>query len=188
VIGELYANRKLWDDFPAEAAAAESARSLSSVLARQREVAMKTIVPADRGLANVIAAPFRWLLTIGALLWFPLVQPILERILVGSLRPTIHDIAVVIVPLLGSSYLLHSAAFLVIWFIALWMILRWDTHRRVNRLIQRWATGPADGDESLNGACLRWLDELLESLRMHVERTGALSRRVDELRKDVGDE
>lgn len=182
-VAQHYANRKLWDDYPADAASNELSRAMSATLARQRELAMASI-GRKRGFAEVVAAPVRWLLTIGAILWFPLVQPILERILLGNLRPTVHDIAVVIVPLLGSSYLLQSVSFLVIWFVALWMFLRWDASRRVNRLIERWDQAPPDSDASLAGACVRWIDDLLEPLRAHVDRASGLAKRVDELRKE----
>jgi hypothetical protein len=121
-------------------------------------------------------------LTIGAALWFPIVQPVLERILNGPITPTLHDIAKVMVPLLGASYLLHSAVFLVIWFVALWMFLRWDTQRRVTRLTKRWATADLESDVSLTGACVRWMDELLEPLKLHERRATEIATRLEAAR------
>jgi GTPase Era involved in 16S rRNA processing len=180
-IAQLYADRKLWDDLPAVSAAAQLSRSLADVVQRQRELATQKIA----GRAGILAAPIRWLLTIGAALWFPIVQPVLERVLNGSITPTLHDIARLLVPLLGASYLLHSAAFLVIWFIALWMFLRWDTQRRLNRLMKRWASADIESDLSLAGACVRWMDELLEPLRLHQRRTSEVAQRLEAARAAV---
>jgi len=72
-VSELYRQRKLWESLPAEAAAAELRETLSATLDRQRAAALAT---ASRG--GPIAAATRWLLTIGAVIWFPIVQPVLE--------------------------------------------------------------------------------------------------------------
>jgi hypothetical protein len=85
----------------------------------------------------------------------------------------------VIVPLLGATYLLHSAAFLVIWFVALWMFLRWDTHRRVNRLIARWTNASLDSDLSLSGQVVNWIDDLLEPIKRRERESTELADRLE---------
>ncbi|MBC8105856.1 MAG: GTPase domain-containing protein [Anaerolineae bacterium] len=175
-IAELYGERKLWDDFPADMAANDLSHRINGAIARQREEAMRRI--ATSGPFSIIAAPLRWLLTIGALLWFPIIQPILQRVLAGQFVPSWREIASVIVPLLGATYLLHSAAFLVIWFGALWMVLRWDTHRRVNRLIARWTSADLDSDLSLSGQVVSWIDDLLEPLKRRERESTQLADRL----------
>src|SRR5215216_273696 len=144
-------------------AANDLAHRINGTIRRQREEAIRLI--ASSGPLAFITAPLRWLLTIGALLWFPILQPILQRVLEGNFVPNLREIAAVIVPLLGATYLLHSAAFLVIWFVALWMFLRWDTHRRVNRLIARWTSADLNSALSLNGQVVSWIDDLLEPIK-----------------------
>ena len=124
--------------------------------------------------------------TIGAVLWFPIVQPLLEHGLNDSIPANILGLAKLLVPLLGASYLLHSAAFLVIWFVALWMLLRWDTQRRANRLIRRWSNADVASELSLAGACVQWMDELLEPLRVHELRTSEIAKRVNEIKAASG--
>jgi hypothetical protein len=177
-VAQLYADRRLWDDMPAAGAAAQLSRNVADVVQRQRDLATKKIA----GRSGMLAAPFRWLLTIGAVLWFPLVQPLLEHGLNDSIPANFLGIVKLLVPLLGASYLLHSAAFLVIWFVALWMLLRWDTQRRVNRLIKRWATADIESELSLAGACVHWMDELLEPLRLHERRTSEVARRAEQVK------
>ncbi|CAN5343595.1 hypothetical protein BH09PLA1_BH09PLA1_07520 [soil metagenome] len=176
-IGQLYAERKLWDDFPAELAANDLAHRLVGTIHRQREQAMRQI--ASNGALAFIIAPLRWLLTVGALLWFPIIQPILQRVLEGRFVPSVREVASVVVPLLGATYLLHSAAFLVIWFIALWMFLRWDTHRRVNRLIARWSSADLESDLSLGGQVVSWMDDLLEPLKRRERESAELADRLE---------
>ena len=38
----------------------------------------------------------------------------------------------------ASTYLLKNVTFLLIWFAVLWLLLRWDTQRQVNRLLLKW--------------------------------------------------
>lgn len=181
-VAQLYSDRRLWDDLPAVSAAAQLSRHLADVVQQQRELATMKIA----GRSGILAAPLRWLLTIGAVLWFPIVQPLLEHGLNDSIPANILGLAKLLVPLLGASYLLHSAAFLVIWFVALWMLLRWDTQRRANRLIRRWSNADVASELSLAGACVQWMDELLEPLRVHELRTSEIAKRVNEIKAASG--
>jgi hypothetical protein len=134
----------------------------------------------------MLLAPLRWLLTIGAVLWFPLIQPVLERVLIDGVMPQMRDLARLIVPLLGASYLLHAAMFLTIYFLALWALLRWSTHRKLNRLMRRWSSADIDSDLSLTGQCARWVDDLLEPLARDREKAVDLARRLDDARRELG--
>jgi len=181
-ISTIYGERKLWDDFPAEMAAADLSHRLATTIQRQRDDALRRI--GAGGTFSFITAPLRWLLTIGALLWFPIVQPILQRVLDGRFTPTWRDVSTVIVPLLGAQYLLQSAALLLIWFAALWMFLRWDTSRRMSRLIARWSRTDLDSALSLNGQVTGWLDDLLEPIRRSTDEATDLATRLERAKQD----
>ena len=176
-IGPLYRRAKLWDEMPADAATAELRQALVAGLEGQRAAAVRKLA-RRRFLMPII----RWLLTIGALVWFPIAQPVLERFLNGSLVTAAPKLALLAVELLSAAYLLKSAAFLAIWFFALWLILRWDTQRRVTKLLARWRR--ADGqDASINLAAivLGWCDGLLDPIHHARERDESFARRADEL-------
>jgi GTPase Era involved in 16S rRNA processing len=177
-IARLYANWKLWESMPAQNAEADLRRRLSSTVERQR-----TRLREQFGSAGPIGALFRWLLTVGALLWFPLIQPVLEALLAG--RP-IRDLTVLGVQLLGVTYLLKSVAFLLIYYIILWMILRWDTQRRIDRFLWRAKEGrKTDPTLSLAGQAIEWLNELLSPIRTATDRLQTVVRRADDLKKSV---
>ena len=180
-IGPLYRRAKLWDEMPADGAAAELRQSLVAGLEGQRAAAIGKL--AKRGFLMPV---IRWLLTIGAILWFPIVQPVLERFLNGSLVTAAPKLALLAVQLLSAAYLLKSAAFLAIWFFALWLILRWDTQRRVTKLLARWRR--ADGqDASINLAAivLDWCDGLLDPIHRARERDESFAARADELSRQI---
>jgi len=139
-----------------------------------------------RNIPRVQEAPlFRWLLTIGAVLWFPLIQPVLEVILRDGYIQSVKGALILAVQLLSSAYLLKSAGFLAIWFLFLWLVLRWDTQRKVTRLLTRWRSLSDAHDATMNtsAAALRWVDELLDPIRTAREREESLVKRADEARK-----
>ena len=67
----------------------------------------------------------------------------------------------------------------LLWFAALWLVLRWDTNRRANRLLRRWALAPIESDVSLPGAVARWTDELLEPIRRRADEATSLTKRIE---------
>jgi hypothetical protein len=77
LVATLYRHNRLWEDMPAELAAGELRRTLAATVERQRDVALQRL----SGRNGVVAPLLRWLLTVGALLWFPFVQPVLEGML-----------------------------------------------------------------------------------------------------------
>jgi hypothetical protein len=171
----------LWDALPADVAAAQLRQSLVGALEGQRAHAMSQL--ARRAFIMPIV---RWTLTIGAILWFPIVQPLAELFLRDTMVQTVRGGLLLAVQLLGATYLLKSAAFLGIWFLALWLILRWDTQRKVTRLLTRWRS--ADGDDAttnLAAAVIAWADELLDPIHTAREREESLARRADEVRKQL---
>ncbi len=106
---------------PAELAVAELSSRLAETIRRQRQVAQDRL---SRG--SWATPPLRWLLTIGALLWFPLLQPILEAYFRGQDVSDWQNVVGLIVAVLGVNYLLKSALFMVIWFLVLWLALRME--------------------------------------------------------------
>ena len=76
-IGALYRESKLWESIPSDSTAAQLRARLRDTLHRQRKAAMERI-----GRPGGIFAPVvRTILTIGAIIWFPIAQPILEIVL-----------------------------------------------------------------------------------------------------------
>jgi hypothetical protein len=176
-VGELYANNKLWESAPADAAAAELSHRLAQTMLRQRI----GITERFSKRASLLTAPLRWLLTIGAVVWFPFLQPILETALSTGKSISSVAVAALFVEVLGVNYLLKSAIFLFIWFLVLWLALRWNTQRKVARLTTRWtaAAGP-DSDVSLTSQVMEWMDALLAPIRSAESRVQALAQRVEE--------
>lgn len=183
-VGELYAHNRLWEQMPADRAAAELRRLLGQTVQQQRDAARERLT---RG--GGWSAPLRWMLTVGAVLWFPFIQPILETILNSrenlSLWTWTQRMAV-IVSVLGVNYLLKSAGFLILYFVALWLALRWNTQRRVNRLLEQWRPATlADPSLNLAAQTLLWTDGLIAPIAVAHDRLDALARRAEALRSSA---
>ena len=183
-LGMFYVEQKLWDDLPADTAAARLRQRLNAAVDRQRQAVMQRVA----GRFGIISPLFRWALTIGAILWFPFIQPVLHLMLAGGLKTSGIELARLIVELLGVTYLLKNVTFLLIWFVVLWAILRWDTQRRVERLLNRWkSTASMEDPTSLSGQVLGWIDELIEPIRVQRARIEAIVSRVDQARRQPRD-
>ena len=61
------------------------------------------------------------------------------------------------------------------YFFLLWVLLRWDTQRRINRFAAGWKRDSSD--LSLTVQTVRWLDELLSPVRTAGEQMEALVER-----------
>lgn len=181
----LYRQQKLWEQLHADAASADLRRAMVAALQGQRAEAMDHI--ARRGILMPLV---RWTLTIGAMLWFPLIQPVLEVFLKGGLVQTGTGIALLVVQLLSAAYLLKSAAFLGIYFLVLWLMLRWNTQRRVSRLLSRWRRVGEDSDATVNlaAAVMSWCDELLDPVRVARQREEQLAQKADEAKQKLTEE
>jgi hypothetical protein len=184
IVSSLYRRRKLWEPMAAEQSAGELRRRVADTIERQRGA-----VRARPGGSNHRAAAYwRGLLTIGAIVWFPLVQPLLEAMLNPGRTTggTLHDFAYVLVQVLGGAYLLKNATFLLVYFVVLWAVIRWDTQRRVTRLMARWRAGDAP-DPILNptAQAAEWMDGLLAEVRAARERMRRLIAGSDSLRKQL---
>ena len=90
------------------------------------------------------------------------------RLPIGSGRPVVLSLAVwCSISLLSSVYLLRSAGFLMLYFLALWAIVRWDTHRRAARLIDRWKSADA---ADASRAALSLPNQLIDWLVLNHDR------------------
>jgi len=178
LVGELYAENKLWESAPADAAAGELSRRLAQTLVCQRAFVRQRM--AGRGAW--LGWPIRWLLTIGAVLWFPFVQPMLSGALTNPLSiSSVAAAAALLIEVLSADYLLKSTVFLFIWFLVLWLALRWNTQRKVARLVRRWAlTDVSDPSVNLTTQIMQWMEDLLAPIRASEERFESLAKRVEQ--------
>ena len=183
MVSQLFRGRKLWEARQADLAASALHRELAQTVARQRAV----ISQRTCGRSGPIGTAFRWLLTVGALIWFPLVQPVLEAMLgSGSVPGSVQSLAYLIVRALSVSALLQTLTFLVLYFVIIWLIVRWNTGRRVDKQIQRWKTSDKlDPTLSLPGRVLEWLGGLMEPARAARERLEGLVKRAEELEGEL---
>lgn len=180
-IGQLYGHQRLWEEMEAETASAELSRRLSATVDRQRQAARSRLTPTGGWLA-----PARWLLTIGALLWFPIVQPMLEAILPQKESITFAQTLGILVSVLGVNHLLKSVTFLAIWFVVLWLALRWNTQRRVSKLLTGWKQADElDPDLNLATQAIEWTESLTSPIAKAHEKTAALAERAEALRKQL---
>ncbi|HEX2971018.1 MAG TPA: GTPase domain-containing protein [Tepidisphaeraceae bacterium] len=176
VVSRLYEQRKLWEPAAADMAEMDLHRRLAATIDRQRAVIRSWL--SSRG---VVGALFRIVLTIGAVIWFPFAQPILEAWMKG-----IGQMTLLVVQVLGVSYLLKNVGFLAVYFVVLWLVLKWDTQRRVDRWLGRWKSGQSlDPTLSLAGQVVEWNNALLEPIREARTKMTALVQRAEKLRDEL---
>jgi hypothetical protein len=180
-ISELYRHRKLWEDMSADIAAVQLRTALTHAVARQRELVRRRLAGGPLG---AVTAPLRWLLTIGAALWFPFLQPVALVMLTQTLSRQPRDLMLLAVRIFSVNDLLQNLTFLAMYFLLLWIILRWDTQRRVARLNRRQKAD--SGEFSLPSVAVAWMDELVSPLRAAAGQTTALATRAKQL-QDVSD-
>ncbi|HEY7117955.1 MAG TPA: GTPase domain-containing protein [Tepidisphaeraceae bacterium] len=182
MISSLYRNRKFWEARQADIAAGELHRSLSDTVSRQRAVISRRVCGRSGPVGHLV----RGILTIGALIWFPIVQPILQAALEDTLGHSFRTIALAVVRALSVTALLQTLAFLALYYFLIWVIVRWDTSRRVDRQLQRWKTADSlDPTLSLPGQALEWLQGLQDPVREARERVEGLVKRAEELEGEL---
>ncbi|HET6247338.1 MAG TPA: GTPase domain-containing protein [Tepidisphaeraceae bacterium] len=179
VVASLYEKNKLWEDMPADIAARSLRVALTETVRRQRTAAREYLT----GPAATAGAPLRWLLTIGALIWFPFIQPVLALML-GSPGGSFWQIPWgqifrMIVLVFGVDYLWKSAGFLIVYYAILWLALRWNTQRKVSRLISRWrAMDFPDPTLNLATQTVQWMDNLIAPISAAHDRMRVLADRA----------
>jgi hypothetical protein len=181
-LSELYRERKLWESMHADVAATDLRRRFADAMARQRD----EVVRRSSSSFDWLLAPLRWLLTIGAVLWFLFVQPVLAVMLQQDVFAMSRQTLRVVVEMLSVAHLLQCALFLLIWLGALWCGLRFSTSKRVGRMIERWKTSGPDDELSLAGQTALWVDDLLDPIHQRRQRVESLCTRADRLSSQLG--
>ena len=169
--GRLYTHRRLWESPEAESAAADLRRRLQGALDAQKAAVVQRFEP-PRWLA-----PWRWLLTVGAAVWFILVQPMVKILLdMGEFR--LWDLLRQAVEILSASMLLTSVGFVLLYLLVLWGVLRFNTYTKVAAWRRRMLRGDGEPPEtSLAAQTVEWMQSLLSPLeRRHAELADLASR------------
>jgi hypothetical protein len=179
-VATVYRRERFWDAGSADAASQDLQRRIDRVTGAQRRELVEQAMPR----LGAARAPLRHLLTTGALLWFPFVQPLLEIVLQHEWSAVAGDLAFWVVRVLGAGYLLESLGFLSLYFIGLWMWIRFDTHRRITRLLAKQQRTDATGPDTAAGQVQEWLADLLEPLDDDRRRVERLVERIEQFRQD----
>lgn len=179
LMSRLYRERRLWEETSAREATSDLRRQLAETIERQRGV----MVSRFARTGGAVGVLFRVLLTVGAIVWFPFAQPVTEAYLKeGGIR----DFALVAVRMLGGLYLLREIAFLAVYFVCLWIVLAWDTRRRIDRSLGRWKAGRnLDPERDLTGTIIEWLQTLLAPIREARERLERLVQKDADLQEQM---
>jgi len=174
-VASAYAHRKLWEETTSLAAAADLRNRLRATAEQQSQA----ILDRAGGRSGIVAPLMRLLLTIGAILWFPIIQPVVATLLsLASFDwPTLGR---KIVDVLSAAHLLQASTFLLIWFAVLWAMLRWAAQSRAERLLRKWREMNLEDDPQLSFAAqvLEWTDDLLAPLRRSQEQFTRLADRA----------
>ena len=178
-MSRLYRDSRLWEETPAALAVSELRRRLGDAVARRCDAIRAEVA----GGGGVMAGLARMLITVGAVVWFPFAQPVLEAWLSEG---TIRNFTLLVVRMMGVSYLLKSVAFLVVYFTCLWLVVKWDTRRQVERHLEQWKSGAnLDPATSLPGVVIDWLKDLLAPIRRVRERLESLVGRMVRIRASL---
>jgi hypothetical protein len=180
-ISEAYGDTPPWEhETSAERVAELTTRLADAADLRKRAIADR----AGRGHGRA-SAPLRWLLTFGAALWFPIIQPVAQVVLnpdytwAGWTWRTAWQL----VSLFGTLHLLQSAAFLLIYFVTLWAILRYLTARSTERLINRLDASELDAaGATLTAQAAAWVSELFAPIEARSAELRGIVQRVEAAR------
>jgi len=178
-LSEIYRDGKPWESMNADLLAADLRRRFSAALQRQRE----QVLEQAAGRFHAVFAPVRWLLTIGAVLWFPIVQPILFVMLQQNMWTFSRELLLTVVTVLSVQHLLTCTTFLLLWFLILWVLLRWSTQRRINAWIQSAKLADAEDEWTLGRQTIQWANEMVEPIRRRRERIDSVLKQAEELRR-----
>ncbi len=168
-IFDYYQHQKLWEQSAADLAANRIEEKLERAVELHQESLLKT--SARPALLTRIIAP---IVTIGAALWFPIIQPISEIYLQQTTFEMTRQSMLLIVQLLGASYLIKSIGFLAIYFAALWMYLRWYAGNRMISKLQKTTASDHPARE-----IFKWSDELALPVTLQIEKIKKLHDRIE---------
>lgn len=181
-LARCYADKRLWEEAEADRAEADLRRGLTEVIEAQRASGLGISEGADNIGRRVIRAT----LTLGAIGWFPFVQPLLAELL----RPAgTASLAGLVVGALGVDSIARNVLFLLGYFTALWALIKRDTWRRVGARVDSMATDETlSADLNPAARALAWTDSLLAPADAALERVRELRRRIAELPAPEDDE
>jgi hypothetical protein len=168
-IATAYERDRLWETMHADAAVSRLRDRLAEAVTQQRLAAMKQL-----GGNNPLAGLGRWLVTIGAAIWFPIVQPILQIVLSTTSPWSWPTAGYTIVSLLSGEKLLQDALFLVIWYVLLWLLIRYRTYGQV----RKWLANSTDGPLNLTTTAIGWMDDLVSPLSRQQGKLAKLAERA----------
>ena len=180
-VADAYGPTPPWEDRASESCVTVLTASLSDAMDARRK---RGVAAIGRG-HGAGTAPLRWLMTLGAAIWFPFGQPVLSIVLnpnrawPGMTRAALWNV----VELLGSTYLLQSVTFLAVYFVVLWATLRYLTMRRVERLAERIDASAADLDERPDARAERWITTLFAPLEARSEELRRLVGRIAQVQQ-----
>ena len=169
---QLYGQHKLWEAAASERAAEVLAEKIAAAGDARRSSLMRRVA-----MPSILERLAAVVLTVAAALWFPIVQPVLEIVLQKDITHFTKETLLLVIQVLGAGYLIRSVGFLAIYFVSLWIWLRWRTTQKVERALRRDAKADTSGDEIAD-----WANDLLLPLRRHVERLQSLADRIAGLR------
>jgi hypothetical protein len=168
---------KYWREEVSHTAIEDLAARLGGI-ARKREEAIRRRYANGGGPIGWLA---RFLLTVGALLWFPFGQPILATYL--SPR-TEYPLPELVVHLTGVPYLLQTLVFMALYYCLIWLALRWSTERGIDKLNERW-NREENKEFSYSAVAMIWMSDLLEPFRHHRDRLLEMKLRIEEMEKKL---
>lgn len=177
----LYRHLKLWEPSVADHWADVLSRQLVDRLSRQsRQVAAQL---SGRS-ANSLMYSFRVLLTVGALVWFPIIQPLVQTLLEGTMQLSVAQLGLGIVKILSVGALLSNVSFLLLWFFILWVLVRYSAQRKIERALERGGRLVADADSHSSADALEvWHRKLLEPITGRIERFQRLIEQLERFRQ-----
>ncbi len=177
-VAEVYARRRLWEAPESEAATSALRRRLDAALRLQREHVAERLTPSRW------FAPVRWLLTVGVVLWFVIVQPLLTIFLPQDTTGwSFSEFVIEAVALLSAQALLASAGFVVGYLLILWGAIRMKAYRDVAAWRKRLGkSNSQDADASPAAQTMIWMQELLDPLQQRHNRLAALATKAETLR------
>ncbi|MEL7238578.1 MAG: hypothetical protein AAGK78_06925, partial [Planctomycetota bacterium] len=166
--------QRLWESPSAEAATASLRKRLAGVLSRQRTALRDAAKPPAWLL------PIRWLLTIGAVAWFLVAQPVLAAgFELGDFDW--YAMARRFVDTVSAQALLTNVTFVAIYLVVLWALLRLATYRRAAKWRAKLTRNAGDAELSQEAQVVQWMQSLLAPLASRHAKLAKLQTQVDDL-------
>lgn len=175
-VAALYGSNRPWEETSARETVARLTRALAATHAGLLESAVERV----RARGNPLGGLFRWMVSLGALVWFPFGQPVVEHFLSEG---SFGDLALLLVRLFGVASLLQSALFLALFYGAIWLGVRWRAHRRAAKALE---SLEGSGNSNLDDILSEWGAGLVAPLLAEKEKVLRLEERRKCLESRLG--